>query len=97
MKTLFLDTETFCETPINHGTHRYAESVEVMLAQWAWNDGPVNVVEFPDGAMIQALVDERVAAKAARDFARADAIRQQLTAEGIVLEDTPAGVRWKRA
>lgn len=58
MKTLFLDTETFCETPINHGTHRYAESVEVMLVQWAWGDGPVNVVEFPDGAMIQALVDE---------------------------------------
>ncbi|MGN0862571.1 MAG: cysteine--tRNA ligase [Stenotrophomonas koreensis] len=50
-----------------------------------------------DDARIQALVDERLAAKAARDFARADAIRQQLTAEGIVLEDTPAGVRWKRA
>ena len=50
-----------------------------------------------DDARIQALVDERVAAKAGRDFARADAIRQQLTDEGIVLEDTPAGVRWKRA
>ncbi len=50
-----------------------------------------------DDARIQALVDERVAAKAARDFARADAIRQQLTDEGIVLEDTAAGVRWKRA
>ena len=50
-----------------------------------------------DQARIQALVDERIAAKAARDFTRADAIRQQLTEEGIVLEDTPAGVRWKRA
>ena len=50
-----------------------------------------------DQARIQALVDERIAAKAARDFARADAIRQQLTEQGIVLEDTPAGVRWKRA
>lgn len=49
-----------------------------------------------DDARIQALVDERVAAKAARDFARADAIRQQLADEGIVLEDTPQGVRWKR-
>ena len=50
-----------------------------------------------DDARIQALVDERVAAKAARDFARADAIRQQLAEEGILLEDTPQGVRWKRA
>jgi cysteinyl-tRNA synthetase len=50
-----------------------------------------------DDARIQALIDERIAAKAARDFARADAIRQQLADEGILLEDTPQGVRWKRA
>ena len=49
-----------------------------------------------DDAHIQALVDERGAAKASRDFARADAIRDQLAAEGILLEDTPQGVRWKR-
>ncbi len=49
-----------------------------------------------DDARIQALVDERVAAKQARDFARADALRDQLAAEGIVLEDTPQGVRWVR-
>jgi len=50
-----------------------------------------------DDARIQALVNERNAAKKARDFARADAIRDQLAAEGVLLEDTPAGVRWKRA
>ncbi len=50
-----------------------------------------------DDARIQGLVDERVAAKAGKDFARADAIRKQLADEGILLEDTPQGVRWKRA
>ncbi|QOY22095.1 cysteine--tRNA ligase [Xanthomonas citri] len=50
-----------------------------------------------DDARITALVEERSAAKKAKDFARADAIRKQLADEGIVLEDTPQGVRWKRA
>ena len=50
-----------------------------------------------DDARIQALVEERSAAKAARDFARADAIRKQLADEGVLLEDTAQGVRWKRA
>jgi cysteinyl-tRNA synthetase len=49
-----------------------------------------------DDARIQALVDERNAAKKARDFARADAIRDGLAGEGILLEDTPQGVRWRR-
>jgi cysteinyl-tRNA synthetase len=49
-----------------------------------------------DDGRIQALVDERAAAKKSRDFARADAIRDQLAAEGILLEDTPQGVRWVR-
>ena len=49
-----------------------------------------------DDARIQHLVDERVAAKQARDFARADVIRDQLADEGILLEDTPQGVRWVR-
>ena len=49
-----------------------------------------------DDARIQALIDERAAAKQDRDFARSDAIRDQLAAEGIVLEDTAQGVRWVR-
>ncbi len=49
-----------------------------------------------DDARIQALVDARATAKKDRDFARADALRDQLAGEGILLEDTPQGVRWKR-
>ncbi len=46
---------------------------------------------------VQALVDERNAAKKARDFARADSIRKQLDAMGIVLEDKPGGVtEWRK-
>src|SRR2546421_1432499 len=47
-------------------------------------------------AEIQALIDERQQARHRRDFARADEIRDQLAARGIVLEDTRDGVRWKR-
>ncbi|WP_159015229.1 cysteine--tRNA ligase [Cognatiluteimonas profundi] len=50
-----------------------------------------------DDARIQALIEERAAAKKSRDFARSDAIRDQLAREGVLLEDTPQGVRWKRA
>ena len=49
-----------------------------------------------DDARIQALVEERNAAKRARDFIRADAIRRQLAGEGVLLEDTAQGVRWRR-
>ncbi|PTN53447.1 cysteine--tRNA ligase [Stenotrophomonas panacihumi] len=61
-------------------------------AQWFG----ATAVDADEDARIQALVDERGAAKKARDFARADALRDQLAAEGIVLEDTPQGVRWSR-
>lgn len=45
---------------------------------------------------VEALIRERQEARRRRDFARADAIRDQLTAMGIIVEDTPQGVRWRR-
>jgi cysteinyl-tRNA synthetase len=46
---------------------------------------------------IAMLVAERDAARAAKDFARSDQIRDDLLAQGIVLEDTPQGTVWRRA
>jgi cysteinyl-tRNA synthetase len=45
---------------------------------------------------IERLVEERNEARHRRDFPRADRIRQELAARGILLEDSPAGTRWKR-
>ena len=45
---------------------------------------------------IQALIDERSAAKAARDFAAADRIRDSLAGQGISIEDSADGTTWKR-
>ena len=46
MRTLYLDLETFSETPITHGTHAYAATAEILLAAWAWDDAPVHVADF---------------------------------------------------
>ncbi len=46
---------------------------------------------------VEKLIEERQAARKAKDFARADEIRDTLLAQGIILEDTREGVKWKKA
>ena len=48
-------------------------------------------------ADIEALIEERQAARKAKNFARADEIRNELLEKGIILKDTREGVQWKRA
>jgi cysteinyl-tRNA synthetase len=62
-----------------------------------FNQGPENWFRGDaDGAKIEALIAERKAARAQRNFARADEIRKSLEAEGILLEDSAAGTSWRK-
>ena len=60
MTTLWLDLETYCETPITHGTYRYAEGAEVLLVAYAFDDEPVEVLDLTEGGSldnVQMLID----------------------------------------
>jgi cysteinyl-tRNA synthetase len=67
------------------------------LLQQAPRDWFQRDVDGIDPAWVQERLDRRQAARAARDFATADAIRAELAARGIAIEDGPDGARWKVA
>src|SRR5262245_39743985 len=72
-----------------------AEKMDRVRA-WAGSGGPgagLQAVRISD-VEVNRLIEERNTAKKARDFARADAIRKQLTEAGIIVEDTKDGIRW---
>ncbi|CAA9313272.1 MAG: Cysteinyl-tRNA synthetase, partial [uncultured Gemmatimonadaceae bacterium] len=79
-----------------------ADALEAARAAFAAVDGVLDVLpERSTDPALAAWVEEQLAARrsarARRDFAAADAIRAELTARGVAIEDTPAGTRWKQA
>ena len=75
-----------------------AESAAALLAELCGVLGikPEAEEGFADESAISALIEERQAARAARDFAKADEIRGRLSGMGIILKDTAEGVKWLR-
>lgn len=61
MHLLYADTETFSDEPINNGTYKYAESAEVMLFAYAWNDEPPVVADFTRGQKLPEEVLQALA------------------------------------
>ncbi len=57
-------------------------------------DGSSAAADQALGVLVAALLEQRQAARATKDFATADVVRDQLAAAGIEIEDTPQGPRW---
>ncbi len=73
--------------------HLTLSRLAVDVLGFRWNSSAAGDTAQRD-ALIRILVDLRAAAKTARNFAQADGIRQQLSAAGVELRDTPRGVEW---
>ena len=61
----------------------------------------LGIIAQPQAEVLESEIEEKIAerqaARKAKDFARADEIRDELLARGIILEDTREGVKWKKA
>jgi cysteinyl-tRNA synthetase len=62
-----------------------------------WAHAASGPVETALGALVEKLLADRTAARAAKDFAAADRIRDELATAGIAIDDTPDGARWSLA
>ena len=76
-----------------------ADDVAPIQAALKKMDRVLGIADFPEdsiSAEVEGWIEKRNAARRNKDFKKADEIRQNLLSQGIVLEDTPAGTRWKK-
>ncbi|WP_123042150.1 cysteine--tRNA ligase [Cohnella candidum] len=93
---LVSEANAYLQRPV---AHEYV--LREMLNRISAMDGVLGLLKPEAGAElldeeIDALIEERTEARKTRNFARADEIRDLLSERGILLEDTPQGIRWKR-
>lgn len=68
--------------------------LDPLAEQWASSSASDGAAQHALSSLVDHVLAERAAARAERDFARADALRDQLTAAGVVVEDGAEGARW---
>ncbi|WP_217589020.1 cysteine--tRNA ligase [Lentibacillus saliphilus] len=88
---VYLQSKQTCTAVIDSFLDLFATSMDVLGVGSAQSN-----TEHLLDADVEALIAERNEARKNRNFDRADAIRDQLKEQNIILEDTPQGVRWKR-
>jgi cysteinyl-tRNA synthetase len=86
-----MDSGSFCAGNVN-GTLRLLQAFDDIFDVLK----PTVQTNAVSDSEVESMIAERTAAKKAKNFARADQIREQLLEQGIILEDTKSGVRWKR-
>jgi cysteinyl-tRNA synthetase len=81
-------------------SHVTEATLNLILEQFKTMDAVLGILEAPKSNLldeeIEQLMEQRVEARATKNWKRADEIRDLLVEKGIVLEDTPQGIRWRR-
>ncbi|MEG1461024.1 MAG: DALR domain-containing protein, partial [Oscillospiraceae bacterium] len=85
-------------SPAQTPTKALAKACDAIFSELAEVIGlPISKAKEDADGEIEALIEARQAARKAKNFAEADRIRDELKAMGIILEDSPQGIKWRRA
>lgn len=91
----YLKTEQLCAPEALDAAEKFFIDIDTIMGI-VGIDGVGDENGNDEAAEIERLISERNEARKNKDFARSDAIRDELSAKGIILEDTPQGTKWKK-